>query len=241
MNHAPDLRKNESAFNDPRYSTPSPSDKASRYFIDLQHLRKKFWERYRHLLIPMIRKQAQKSGIKRVENTATSLGLRQTKRSSKETFSDIPFNRQPPFMQQNGVQTPKRNNIGRFILSTYSDKGEDEKVSYLAPMASWKTRSFRPTRAKITKKWQQGRNIKKWDETSQEPDDPNRNFDMTRWQRFGRSSGAANSVKTAPISKRSKAPEQNKDGDISMMHYLAYSLLCKYNSKENFSRNLIAI
>merc|ERR1719189_1137560 len=169
----------------------------------------------------MIRKQAQKSGIKRVETTATSLGLRQTKRSSDENFSDTPFHPKSPFMQQNRAENPKQNPIGRFIPTSFED-GEDEKVSYLPPMASWKTRSFRPARAQITKKWQQGRNIKKWDEAAYEQyQNPNRNFEMERWQRFGRSSGTTKNLNTVPLSKRSKPPEKSKEDDISMMHYPA--------------------
>ena len=69
----------------------SASDKASRYFTDLQHLRKKFWERYRHLLIPMIRTRIENSGGKRLTRTATSHGLRQTKRSWISTRAATPF------------------------------------------------------------------------------------------------------------------------------------------------------
>ena len=227
MNHAPDLRKNETGLDDLRSSTPSPSDKASRYFIDLQHLRKKFWERYRHLLIPMIRKQAQKSGIKRIATTATSLGLRQTKKrsSDSENFSDF---RRPPFALESQLQNPKRNPMARFMSSSSDNFGEDERAAYLPPMASWKTRTFKPPAYQVSKKWQMGRNIKKWDETQSE-DDPNRNFQMERWQRFGRSLGKPkdNRGVANSISKRgSTAPNKSKD-DISMMHYLAYSLLCK--------------
>ena len=89
LNHAPDLRKNETLVQDRRNSSASASDNASRYFTDLQHLRKKFWERYRHLLIPMIRTQIEKSGIKRLTRTATSHGLRQTKRSGEASRSNF--------------------------------------------------------------------------------------------------------------------------------------------------------
>ena len=103
------------------------------------------------------------------------------------------------------------------------DHGRDQKIVYLPPMASWKTRTFKPTSHQISKKWQIGRNIKKWDEASL-VQDPNRSFGMEKWQRFGRSSGP---VKTSPISKRNKIDPKSSKDDISMMHYLAYSLLCK--------------
>ena len=103
------------------------------------------------------------------------------------------------------------------------DHGRDQKIVYLPPMASWKTRTFKPTSPQISKKWQTGRNIKKWDEASL-VQDPNRSFGMEKWQRFGRSSGPA---KTSPISKRNKIDPKSSKDDISMMHYLAYSLLCK--------------
>ena len=105
------------------------------------------------------------------------------------------------------------------------DHGRDQKIVYLPPMASWKTRTFKPSSPQISKKWQTGRNIKKWDEASLEQD-PNRSFGMEKWQRFGRSSGP---VKTSPISKRNKIEPKSSKDDISMMHYLAYSLLCKYD------------
>jgi hypothetical protein len=100
LNHAPDLRKNESLSQDARKLTASASDKAARYFTDLQHLRKKFWERYRHLLIPMIRTRIENSGGKRLTRTATSHGLRQTKRSYwTSTRSAVPF----------GIKSPNTN------------------------------------------------------------------------------------------------------------------------------------
>ena len=59
----------------------SASDKAAQYFGNLQHSRKQFWVRYRHLLLPMIRTQIQKSARTRRTRTATSLKFRQTKRN----------------------------------------------------------------------------------------------------------------------------------------------------------------
>ena len=109
LNHAPDLRKNESLLQDPRKWTSSASDKASRYFTDLLHLRKKFWERYRHLLIPMIRTQIEKSGTKRLTTTATSHKLRQTKRSEAATRSNSPFGiRSPNSINSNIPETLRR-------------------------------------------------------------------------------------------------------------------------------------
>ena len=59
---------------------PSASNKAANYFTGLQHMRKKLWDKYRHLLIPMIRTQIGQSGTQRMVKTSKNLGLRQTKR-----------------------------------------------------------------------------------------------------------------------------------------------------------------
>ena len=59
----------------------SASDKAARYFVDLQHSRKHFWEMYRHILLPMIRTQIQNSARTRRTRTDTSIKFRQAKRN----------------------------------------------------------------------------------------------------------------------------------------------------------------
>lgn len=124
LNHAPDLRKNDSLLQEPKKLTATASDKASRYFADLQHLRKKFWERYRHLLIPMIRTRIENSGGKRLTRTATSHGLRQTKRSGVSTRSAANFGNKRLlwFPGPNGFRYP-RHGIRLYRLYKKSDTG----------------------------------------------------------------------------------------------------------------------
>ena len=183
LNHAPDLRKNESMeHNDSRKQVASASDKASRYFSDLQHLRKKFWERYRHLLIPMIRTQIQKSGTKRLTRTATNLGLRQTKRADS------------------GFLHVKRAD-SRSTLRPMASSKQDEHLSS-SIMNDFEV--LMDSRLKPTKK---------------------SNFEKMR--RFGRSS-LPTSFEGMEDVRVKNDPFKNKIGkDVSMVHFLAYSLLSK--------------
>ena len=59
----------------------SASGKAARYFVNLQRSRKQFWEKYRHLLLPIIRTQIQNSGrTGRIRKAAMEKKLRPTKK-----------------------------------------------------------------------------------------------------------------------------------------------------------------
>ena len=168
--------------NDSGKQVASASDKASRYFSDLQHLRKKFWERYRHLLIPMIRTQIQKSGTKRLTRTATNLGLRQTKRAPSRFL-------------------PVKRSDSRLTLRPVASSKKDEHLSS-SIMNDFEV--LMDSRLKPTKK---------------------SHFEKMR--RFGRSS-LPTSFEGMEDVRVKNDPFKNKIGkDVSMVHFLAYSLLSK--------------
>ena len=182
---------------DPRKLSASASDKASRYFTDLQHLRKKFWERYRHLLIPMIRTQIEKSGIKRLTRTATSHGLRQTKRSGEAPRSNYPKER-----QATSFIIPKTSPLAAQIVRSWGIWGHG-----IQPFKKLQN----PNRSYPFGKFQRFGRSKIGTPSTKTKSSEGMTIRVTK---SGRTKGV-------------KAPENNKEKLPSVLHYLAYSVLRK--------------
>ena len=199
LNHAPDLRKNDTTISEFRRTETSASGKAARYFTDLQHLRKRFWERYRHVLIPIIRTQIQQSGVKRLTQTTTNLGLRQTKKSDKtENLKRAILNF--------GLRSTKRKrsgDVGSSIINDFEDFVDPEEKKFKRYQFDHLMRFGRST----IKKRPEDMFVRMLRSANEKrPDDM-----FVRMLRSG--------MKNEPKNKNKK--------DVSMMHFLAYSLLGK--------------
>ena len=202
LNHAPDFPKNETSLSDLKHPlfSASASDKPARYFTDLQHLRKKFWERYRHILIPMIQTQLKKSGIEELSRTSTNLGLRQTKRAANAKRASINFGNIPMW------------NSNQFDLELPPKYLSSETFSKFL-------RLLRESRTKEHNQIHPG-------PTTMDRPPTNRSI-LQRSAMFGRPSMLTDSPGMVETPMKGNVAKSKDVGDISKMYFLGHSFLCK--------------